>query len=612
MFVSSCILLRKMWFSSPTGALLPASELADKLSAGADANRAIPSNGRAALHVAAAAGELEAISTLLSARADTLSFDADNRSPLALACLHGKGEAVARLIEATAPKHRAPLLGMADANAWTCLHHAASGGSADAVVALLQAGAKSAAREKAGRTPFHVAAAAGHQLVVEALVDGEGGVASAWLTDSAGRTALMCAAQEGHHEVCSVLLRHTTPSEGGIGSQDKEGLSALAWAAVMGHGEVCQLLLSAGADFSSLGQDELRALEETLEAHEAEQTGTAVAAAAAVAAVVAPETGGGAAVGMPAGTHGGYDTFVAAAVRRTRDTAVGPQVVVVEDEAAEDGEQAEQPAALVLVAKWPGSGSAKTRLARGIAAALAAPGADETDAGTAAAKELASGFARAAVSDLVCNFGAGLRVRPPAALRRVLLYAPPTEDARAGFAALLEAAAQPTEAWTLLPVLGTADARASDLGALLADAASRCQRQLGCGRLVFIGMDTPDLPPSALEAALRRCAAPHAAHLCPASDGGYVLLGAPRSLHARGHAALFEGVEWSCAETCASQQAALDRAGLAVAVGETYSDCDELDDVRALQRRLADPSGAAPHCPHVLAWLRQLDERLAA
>ena len=602
-----------MWFSSSTGSLLPAAELADKLSAGADANRAIPANGRTALHVAAAAGELEAVSALLAARADTLSFDADNRSPLALACLYGQGEVVARLIEATAPKHRAPLLNMADANSWTCLHHAASGGSADAVAALLGAGAKSSAREKAGRTPFHVAAAAGHELVVAALVDGEGGVGSAWLADSAGRTALMCAAQEGHHEVCSVLLRQSPPSEGGIASQDKEGLSALAWAAVMGHGDVCQLLLSTGADFSSLGQDELRALEETLEAHEAEQASAAAAPSAAGAATA--EAGGGAAADLHAGVRRGYETFVAAVTQRTRDTAVGPQVVIVEDEATEDEEHSEQPAALVLVAKWPGSGSAKTRLARGIAAALAAlaaPGTDTSDADAATAKELAGGFARAAVSDLVCSFGAGLRVRPPGALRRVLLYAPPTEDARAGFAALLEAAAQPGDAWTLMPVLGTADASASDLGALLADAASRCQRQLGCGRLVFIGMDTPDLPPSALEAALRRCAAPpHAAHLCPASDGGYVLLGVPRSLHARGHGALFDGVAWSCAETCASQQAALERAGLAVAVGETYSDCDELDDVRALQRRLGDPSGAVPHCPHVVAWLRQLDERLS-
>ena len=101
-----------MWCCGNTATeLLPATRLAEKLQAGANVNRADSETDRTALHLAAALGEQAALSTLLEARADVLHFDSDNRSPLALACLHGQGAAVAQLLSATSPKHVAPLLG---------------------------------------------------------------------------------------------------------------------------------------------------------------------------------------------------------------------------------------------------------------------------------------------------------------------------------------------------------------------------------------------------------------------------------------------------------------------------------------------------------------------
>jgi glycosyltransferase A (GT-A) superfamily protein (DUF2064 family) len=108
---------------------------------------------------------------------------------------------------------------------------------------------------------------------------------------------------------------------------------------------------------------------------------------------------------------------------------------------------------------------------------------------------------------------------------------------------------------------------------------------------------------------------PHAAHLCPADDGGYVLLGLPRELFTSptcdaARASLFEGVRWSSSDTCSSQAQALARAGLrAVVLGPTYHDCDEIEDVLGLEVRLR--AAAAPsRCANVSAWLDRLREVL--
>ena len=140
----------------------------------------------------------------------------------------------------------------------------------------------------------------------------------------------------------------------------------------------------------------------------------------------------------------------------------------------------------------------------------------------------------------------------------------------------------------------------------------RMHMHMHCGRLVFIGSDCPELPPSELQAALHTCRQPHAAHLCPADDGGYVLLGLPRDLYAAdtARASLFEGVRWSSSDTCSSQAKALARAGLrAVVVGPTYHDCDELEDVLGLEVRLR-AAPAPSRCANVGAWLHGLRQVL--
>ena len=87
-------------------------------------------------------------------------------------------------------------------------------------------------------------------------------------------------------------------------------------------------------------------------------------------------------------------------------------------------------AALVLLAKWPGSGASKTRLARQLAAADTNQGGAEhaEDARLDEAQQWVAQFVRASVGDLIERFGTRAR-----GWRCVLLYAPPVDEARAWF-----------------------------------------------------------------------------------------------------------------------------------------------------------------------------------
>ena len=84
--------------------------------------------------------------------------------------------------------------------------------------------------------------------------------------------------------------------------------------------------------------------------------------------------------------------------------------------------------------------------------------------------------------------------------------------------------------------------------------------------------------------------------LCPSSDGGYTLLG----VGAGAPLTIFDGVEWSSAETSATQLAALARDGVATRVwGDITHDVDEMADARVLL------DAAAVEAPRTLLVLRE-------
>ena len=110
-----------------------------------------------------------------------------------------------------------------------------------------------------------------------------------------------------------------------------------------------------------------------------------------------------------------------------------------------------------------------------------------------------------------------------------------------------------------------------DLGARQARAFSRR------GPTLVIGTDAPDVAAADIAAgfaALKR----HDAVIGPADDGGYWLIG----LNAPAPRGLFEAVRWSTPDACADVEANLRAAGLArIARLKTLRDIDEASDLKA-------------------------------
>lgn len=106
------------------------------------------------------------------------------------------------------------------------------------------------------------------------------------------------------------------------------------------------------------------------------------------------------------------------------------------------------------------------------------------------------------------------------------------------------------------------------------------------GPTLLIGMDTPQVHPGLLEAAISALLEPGTdAVLGPAEDGGYWAIGLRRP-----DPRVFEGVPMSSELTGAHQQRALDRLGLRVAPLPVLRDIDRIEDARAVAA--ATPAGA--------------------
>jgi hypothetical protein len=140
--------------------------------------------------------------------------------------------------------------------------------------------------------------------------------------------------------------------------------------------------------------------------------------------------------------------------------------------------------------------------------------------------------------------------------------------------------------WSLLPMVTANNLRSSDLGSILTTALQtvRRQRQNKPAPVVFLGMDSPELPVPDLVACLRHSGT---ALMCPAADGGYGLLSVPVEAPAD---ELFASVRWSDPLTAVSQLKALTDAGVSVRLGPLMYDIDEPEDVQALCERLSGTS----------------------
>lgn len=161
-----------------------------------------------------------------------------NQNPLRNAAIAGDAKEAERLLATGVTVDDAD-----EVSGTTPLQMAAAYGHEDVLDLLLRHGANVSARDTGGRTALHWAAEGGTPAIVQSLVVHQADVN---VQDASGETPLHIAAARGALEVVAILLS----ARADISVLDKEGETALAEAAVgrtAGHVETVRLLLDHGA-----------------------------------------------------------------------------------------------------------------------------------------------------------------------------------------------------------------------------------------------------------------------------------------------------------------------------------------------------------------------------
>ena len=126
-----------------------------------------------------------------------------------------------------------------------------------------------------------------------------------------------------------------------------------------------------------------------------------------------------------------------------------------------------------------------------------------------------------------------------------------------------------------------------DLGARMERALGRALSS-GAHRAAILGADAPTLPRALVEEAFELLARGADAAIVPATDGGYVLVGASRPVPA-----LFRGVPWGTPSVLATTRERAREAGLVLLETSPWADVDvEADLSRLACELVADPSRA--------------------
>jgi rSAM/selenodomain-associated transferase 1 len=224
--------------------------------------------------------------------------------------------------------------------------------------------------------------------------------------------------------------------------------------------------------------------------------------------------------------------------------------------------------AVIVMAKAPRAGAAKTRLAPPLT------------------PEEAARLAACLFADTVSAArGLGAVV--------VVAYAP--TDGRASLEGALRLALTGETSGGLLWL----EQRGEGLGERLEGVAGRAFAG-GLGPLLFIGTDSPTLPPSFPAAALEGLAGGRAdVALGPTEDGGYYAVGMREPA-----AGLFDSVEWSTPRAYAQTARNAVRLGLRLLELPAWYDVDTPEDLRRLRAELAADEGARRRAPSTFEWLR--------
>ena len=218
---------------------------------------------RTALHVAAAAGNVEQVKRLISAgHPINAQHPSGSLTPLHKAAGEGRADVVQVLIEAGAQ------LNYKTDNGQTPLHLAAKIGSAEICKLLIEAGANPTLIDKDNTTPGDIAVQEGHTEVAELFPEGrfsrkEGN--DPVVDSDVVHSDLYNAVANGHTEVVDTLIAEMRAEKhfdgyygwdmNTVGRKDAKANTLLHVAAANGDAEIVNLLLQAGAAVTAQNND---------------------------------------------------------------------------------------------------------------------------------------------------------------------------------------------------------------------------------------------------------------------------------------------------------------------------------------------------------------------
>ncbi|XP_053195442.1 ankycorbin [Scomber japonicus] len=190
------------------------------------------SEGKSALHVAAARGQTDCLSVLLAHGADLSLTDAAGFNPLHLAAKNNHLECCKKLIQSKCP------VDAVDSSGKTALHHAAASGKIQTIQLLCELKSPINLKDADGLTPLLLSAKHGHAEICSTLLDCGAEINT---PDNSGRTALLLATESSAASVVEVLVQRGAD----FSAVDSQGHNVMHYAKLSGNSEIKTALTAA-------------------------------------------------------------------------------------------------------------------------------------------------------------------------------------------------------------------------------------------------------------------------------------------------------------------------------------------------------------------------------